>query len=164
MLSDASKSVGRFVASRSLSFTLSLSRRSSLSFSLSPQLGFRRAYINTFTDKSKQVAIDMLLGMLADQRQIEIFDPVNQQLKRTLFQRSARSRFLLPFCHAPRADHSLLILGTELESTRRPRRSSSSLERGISTGNLLGNRCCLGCSLRLLVSLNRFLACCISEN
>ncbi|KAL7415255.1 Endonuclease/exonuclease/phosphatase [Mrakia frigida] len=47
-----------------------------------------RAYINTFTDKSKQVAIDMLLGMLADQRQIEIFDPVNQQLKRTLLQRA----------------------------------------------------------------------------
>ncbi|CDZ98260.1 Inositol-1,4,5-triphosphate 5-phosphatase (synaptojanin), INP51/INP52/INP53 family [Phaffia rhodozyma] len=46
-----------------------------------------RAYVNTFTDKTKQIAIDMLLGMLADQHPIEIFNPANQLLKDRLNQR-----------------------------------------------------------------------------
>ncbi|TFK55545.1 DNase I-like protein [Heliocybe sulcata] len=46
-----------------------------------------RAYINNFQDKDKQVAIDMFLGNLSDQRQVTIFDPVHDSVRAILEQR-----------------------------------------------------------------------------
>ncbi|KAI0034116.1 DNase I-like protein [Vararia minispora EC-137] len=43
-----------------------------------------RAYINNFQDKSKQVAIDMFLGNLSDQRQVAVFDPVHDTVRAAL--------------------------------------------------------------------------------
>ncbi|KAJ3575821.1 hypothetical protein NP233_g830 [Leucocoprinus birnbaumii] len=36
-----------------------------------------RAYINNFQDRGKQIAIDMFLGNLSDQKQVTIFDPIH---------------------------------------------------------------------------------------
>ncbi|KAI6047496.1 SacI homology domain-containing protein [Pisolithus marmoratus] len=46
-----------------------------------------RAYINNFQDKGKQVAIDMFLGNLSNQTQVNIFDPVHDTVRRTLEER-----------------------------------------------------------------------------
>ncbi|KZT29277.1 DNase I-like protein [Neolentinus lepideus HHB14362 ss-1] len=46
-----------------------------------------RAYINNFQDKDKQVAIDMFLGNLSDQRQVTIFDPIHDSVRAVLEQR-----------------------------------------------------------------------------
>ncbi|KAK4689930.1 synaptojanin, partial [Tremellales sp. Uapishka_1] len=40
-----------------------------------------RAYINNFQDKGKQNAIDMLLGMMAGQRQVILFDPIGDSVQ-----------------------------------------------------------------------------------
>lgn len=39
-----------------------------------------RAYINNFQDKGKQTAIDMLLGMMAGQRPVVLFDPIGDSV------------------------------------------------------------------------------------
>ncbi|KAG5648880.1 hypothetical protein DXG03_000229 [Asterophora parasitica] len=46
-----------------------------------------RAYINNFQDKSKQVAIDMFLGNLSNQRPVTIFDPIHDSVRAALEQR-----------------------------------------------------------------------------
>ncbi|PPR04035.1 hypothetical protein CVT24_010610 [Panaeolus cyanescens] len=46
-----------------------------------------RAYINNFQDKAKQIAIDMFLGNLSNQRQVTIYDPVHDYVKVMLEQR-----------------------------------------------------------------------------
>ena len=46
-----------------------------------------RAYINNFTDKSKQAAIDLFLGNLGGQRQVTIFDPVHDTVNLALAKR-----------------------------------------------------------------------------
>ncbi|XP_006460370.1 hypothetical protein AGABI2DRAFT_150338 [Agaricus bisporus var. bisporus H97] len=46
-----------------------------------------RAYINNFQDKGKQVAIDMFLGNLSDQRQVTIFDPIHDTVHESLNRR-----------------------------------------------------------------------------
>ncbi|KAG6880181.1 hypothetical protein C0992_004633 [Termitomyces sp. T32_za158] len=46
-----------------------------------------RAYINNFQDKAKQVAIDMFLGNLSNQRPVTIFDPVHDSVRAALEQR-----------------------------------------------------------------------------
>ncbi|EPQ59096.1 DNase I-like protein [Gloeophyllum trabeum ATCC 11539] len=46
-----------------------------------------RAYINNFQDKNKQVAIDMFLGNLSDQRQVTVFDPIHDSVRAALEQR-----------------------------------------------------------------------------
>lgn len=43
-----------------------------------------RAYINNFQDKGKQMAIDMLLGLLAGQRPVVLFDPVSDSVASAL--------------------------------------------------------------------------------
>lgn len=46
-----------------------------------------RAYINNFQDKGKQTAIDMLLGLMAGQRPVVLFDPVGDSVQSALHQR-----------------------------------------------------------------------------
>ncbi|KIJ70155.1 hypothetical protein HYDPIDRAFT_35582 [Hydnomerulius pinastri MD-312] len=46
-----------------------------------------RAYINNFQDKSKQIAIDMFLGNLSNQTQVNIFDPVHDMVRKALNER-----------------------------------------------------------------------------
>ncbi|KIM68900.1 hypothetical protein SCLCIDRAFT_104475 [Scleroderma citrinum Foug A] len=46
-----------------------------------------RAYINNFQDKGKQVAIDMFLGNLSNQTQVNIFDPVHDTVRKALEER-----------------------------------------------------------------------------
>ncbi|KAI9456718.1 SacI homology domain-containing protein [Boletus coccyginus] len=46
-----------------------------------------RAYINNFQDKSKQIAIDMFLGNLSNQAQVNIFDPVHDLVRKALDER-----------------------------------------------------------------------------
>ncbi|RXW21953.1 hypothetical protein EST38_g3922 [Candolleomyces aberdarensis] len=46
-----------------------------------------RAYINNFQDKEKQIAIDMFLGNLSNQRQVTIFDPIHDSVRAALEQR-----------------------------------------------------------------------------
>ncbi|KAG9317505.1 inositol polyphosphate phosphatase [Chiua virens] len=46
-----------------------------------------RAYINNFQDKNKQLAIDMFLGNLSSQTQVNIFDPVHDLVRKTLNER-----------------------------------------------------------------------------
>ncbi|GLB34014.1 putative inositol polyphosphate phosphatase, catalytic domain homologues [Lyophyllum shimeji] len=46
-----------------------------------------RAYINNFQDKSKQVAIDMFLGNLSNQRPVTIWDPIHDSVRAALEQR-----------------------------------------------------------------------------
>ncbi|KAH7887567.1 SacI homology domain-containing protein [Phlebopus sp. FC_14] len=46
-----------------------------------------RAYINNFQDKGKQIAIDMFLGNLSNQTQVNIFDPVHDAVRKALGQR-----------------------------------------------------------------------------
>ena len=46
-----------------------------------------RAYINNFTDKSKQAAIDLFLGNLGGQHQVTIFDPVHDTVNAALAKR-----------------------------------------------------------------------------
>ncbi|KXN89554.1 Inositol-1,4,5-trisphosphate 5-phosphatase 1 [Leucoagaricus sp. SymC.cos] len=48
-----------------------------------------RAYINNFQDKGKQVAIDMFLGNLSDQKQVTIFDPIHDTVREALNRRWA---------------------------------------------------------------------------
>ncbi|KAF9452987.1 phosphatidylinositol phosphate phosphatase [Macrolepiota fuliginosa MF-IS2] len=48
-----------------------------------------RAYINNFQDKGKQVAIDMFLGNLSDQRQVTIRDPIHDTVHEALERRWA---------------------------------------------------------------------------
>ncbi|KAH6915044.1 phosphatidylinositol phosphate phosphatase [Coprinopsis sp. MPI-PUGE-AT-0042] len=56
-----------------------------------------RAYINNFQDKDKQIAIDMFLGNLSNQRQVSIFDPVHDSIRNALDQRHGSSnRFQHP--------------------------------------------------------------------
>ncbi|KAK8861609.1 hypothetical protein IAR55_002432 [Kwoniella newhampshirensis] len=43
-----------------------------------------RAYINNFQDKGKQTAIDMLLGMMAGQRPVILFDPISDSVHSAL--------------------------------------------------------------------------------
>ncbi|WVQ93452.1 hypothetical protein IAU59_000526 [Kwoniella sp. CBS 9459] len=43
-----------------------------------------RAYINNFQDKGKQNAIDMLLGMMAGQRPVILFDPISDSVQAAL--------------------------------------------------------------------------------
>lgn len=53
-----------------------------------------RAYINNFQDKSKQQAIDMLLGLLAGQRQVVLFDPVGDSVHTAL--KARREEYATP--------------------------------------------------------------------
>lgn len=46
-----------------------------------------RAYINNFQDKAKQVAIDLFLGNLSNQRQVSIFDPIHDSVRLELEKR-----------------------------------------------------------------------------
>ncbi|KDQ64344.1 hypothetical protein JAAARDRAFT_27972 [Jaapia argillacea MUCL 33604] len=46
-----------------------------------------RAYINNFQDKNKQIAIDMFLGNLSNQRPVTIFDPIHDSVRAALDQR-----------------------------------------------------------------------------
>ncbi|WRT65736.1 uncharacterized protein IL334_002684 [Kwoniella shivajii] len=46
-----------------------------------------RAYINNFQDKGKQNAIDMLLGMMAGQRPVILFDPISDSVQSALMTR-----------------------------------------------------------------------------
>ncbi|KAF8639783.1 hypothetical protein AX17_001043 [Amanita inopinata Kibby_2008] len=46
-----------------------------------------RAYINNFQDKGKQIAIDMFLGNLSNQRPVRLFDPIHDSVRATLEQR-----------------------------------------------------------------------------
>ncbi|KAH7930711.1 DNase I-like protein [Leucogyrophana mollusca] len=46
-----------------------------------------RAYINNFQDKGKQTAIDMFLGNLNNQKQVNIFDPIHDSVRKVLEQR-----------------------------------------------------------------------------
>jgi len=46
-----------------------------------------RAYINNFQDKGKQVAIDMFLGNMNNQRPVTIFDPIHDSVREVLVQR-----------------------------------------------------------------------------
>ncbi|KAJ8515324.1 hypothetical protein ONZ45_g7241 [Pleurotus djamor] len=46
-----------------------------------------RAYINNFQDKGKQVAIDMFLGNMSNQRPVTIFDPIHDSVRAALEQR-----------------------------------------------------------------------------
>ncbi|EGO27701.1 hypothetical protein SERLADRAFT_446933 [Serpula lacrymans var. lacrymans S7.9] len=46
-----------------------------------------RAYINNFQDKGKQIAIDMFLGNLSNQKQVKIFDPIHDSVRIALEQR-----------------------------------------------------------------------------
>lgn len=46
-----------------------------------------RAYINNFQDKAKQVAIDMFLGNMSNQKQVIIFDPIHDSVRAALEQR-----------------------------------------------------------------------------
>ncbi|KAK2466082.1 hypothetical protein APHAL10511_001724 [Amanita phalloides] len=46
-----------------------------------------RAYINNFQDKSKQIAIDMFLGNLNNQKPVTIFDPIHDSVRDALEQR-----------------------------------------------------------------------------
>ncbi|KAF8238902.1 inositol polyphosphate phosphatase [Tricholoma matsutake] len=46
-----------------------------------------RAYINNFQDKGKQVAIDMFLGNMNNQRPVTIFDPIHDSVREALEQR-----------------------------------------------------------------------------
>ncbi|EJT46848.1 hypothetical protein A1Q1_04449 [Trichosporon asahii var. asahii CBS 2479] len=60
-----------------------------------------RAYINNFQDKGKQRAIDMLLGLMAGQRPVILFDPVGDSVHNALIaQKSQYStpRHLTLFC------------------------------------------------------------------
>ncbi|KAL7419534.1 Inositol-1,4,5-trisphosphate 5-phosphatase 1 [Cryptotrichosporon argae] len=47
-----------------------------------------RAYINNFQDKGKQTAIDMLLGMMAGQRPVVLFDPIGESVQAVLSERA----------------------------------------------------------------------------
>lgn len=53
-----------------------------------------RAYINNFQDKSKQKAIDMLLGLLAGQRPVILFDPVGDSIHNALV--TQKSKYSVP--------------------------------------------------------------------
>ncbi|KAN0097411.1 SacI homology domain containing protein [Tylopilus felleus] len=46
-----------------------------------------RAYINNFQDKNKQIAIDLFLGNLNNQTQVNIFDPVRDMIRKRLDER-----------------------------------------------------------------------------
>jgi hypothetical protein len=46
-----------------------------------------RAYITNFSDKGKQTSIDMLLGMLAGQRPVILFDPIGDTVQSALHSR-----------------------------------------------------------------------------
>jgi hypothetical protein len=46
-----------------------------------------RAYINNFQDKGKQIAIDMFLGNMSNQRQVNIFDAIHDSVGKALQQR-----------------------------------------------------------------------------
>lgn len=46
-----------------------------------------RAYINNFQDKAKQAAIDLLLGLMAGQRPVVLFDPVSDSVQSALLAR-----------------------------------------------------------------------------
>lgn len=46
-----------------------------------------RAYINNFQDKGKQIAIDMFLGNMNNQRQVNIFDAIHDSVGKALQQR-----------------------------------------------------------------------------
>jgi hypothetical protein len=48
-----------------------------------------RAYINNFQDKGKQTSIDMLLGLMAGQRPVVLFDPVGDSIQSALSARKA---------------------------------------------------------------------------
>lgn len=48
-----------------------------------------RAYINNFLDKDKQAAIDLLLGLMAGQRPVVLFDPVSDSVQSALLARRA---------------------------------------------------------------------------
>ncbi|KAL0949308.1 hypothetical protein HGRIS_009384 [Hohenbuehelia grisea] len=43
-----------------------------------------RAYINNFQDKGKQIAIDMFLGNMSNQRPVTIFDPIHDLVRASL--------------------------------------------------------------------------------
>ncbi|KAF7432917.1 inositol polyphosphate 5-phosphatase [Pleurotus ostreatus] len=47
-----------------------------------------RAYINNFQDKGKQVAIDMFLGNMSNQKPVIIFDPIHDSVRTALEQRA----------------------------------------------------------------------------
>ncbi|KAL1411631.1 Inositol-1,4,5-trisphosphate 5-phosphatase 1 [Vanrija albida] len=53
-----------------------------------------RAYINNFQDKGKQQAIDMLLGLLAGQRQVVLFDPIGDSVHTAL--KARRDEYATP--------------------------------------------------------------------
>ncbi len=53
-----------------------------------------RAYINNFLDKDKQAAIDLLLGLMAGQRPVVLFDPVSDSVQSALLAR--RSEYSTP--------------------------------------------------------------------
>lgn len=53
-----------------------------------------RAYINNFQDKGKQTAIDMLLGLMAGQRPVILFDPVGDSIHSALVAR--KSEYSVP--------------------------------------------------------------------
>ncbi|ODO04590.1 hypothetical protein I350_05196 [Cryptococcus amylolentus CBS 6273] len=46
-----------------------------------------RAYVNNFQDKGKQMAIDLLLGMMVGQRRVVLWDPVSESVQAALIQR-----------------------------------------------------------------------------
>ncbi|RDB20113.1 Inositol-1,4,5-trisphosphate 5-phosphatase 1 [Hypsizygus marmoreus] len=46
-----------------------------------------RAYISNFQDKGKQIAIDMFLGNMSNQRPVTIFDPIHDSVRAALEQR-----------------------------------------------------------------------------
>ncbi|KAJ9157486.1 SacI domain and endonuclease/exonuclease/phosphatase [Pleurostoma richardsiae] len=48
-----------------------------------------RLYINNFTDKQRQITIDMLLGRLVGQTPIELYDPINDYVNGELNKRSS---------------------------------------------------------------------------
>ncbi|KAF5363510.1 hypothetical protein D9756_000348 [Leucocoprinus leucothites] len=48
-----------------------------------------RAYINNFQDRGKQVAIDMFLGNLNNQKRVTIFDPIHDTVREALDRRHA---------------------------------------------------------------------------
>nr|ODN92411.1 phosphatidylinositol phosphate phosphatase [Cryptococcus depauperatus CBS 7841] len=46
-----------------------------------------RAYVNNFQDRGKQAAIDLLLGMVAGQRPVILFDPISEKVQAALAER-----------------------------------------------------------------------------
>ena len=43
-----------------------------------------RAYINNFQDKGKQIAIDMFVGNMSNQKPVTIFDPIHDSVRAVL--------------------------------------------------------------------------------